>query len=243
MRFTTRFLLASALAFVLVTAYLPARAAIPQPVTPEAVAKQLATKMQQRFEVQGLRIEVVPFDDDAQTQQGHFQSIALQAEAAIIEGVSVRDFFVRCDDVTLDLEKLFADKIEVCRLAPGKCTVSGKLLEADLNKVLQQDSRWARESGLKDMRVQLLEGAVKFTAKAKQLLGAQVEMIGTLDVRDHSKIELTPTATQINGVPIPVGLVKGLLKKLNPICDFAGVPMQPTLEKVTVTPEYILVQG
>ena len=238
----TRLLFASALALTLVNTTLPARADVPQPVTAAAVAKQIETRLRAFMDFQGLQVEVVPRDDES-TQQGHFQSIGVSCDLATANQFAFRDFRIKASDVTLKLEKLFADKPQVEKLAGGKTEISGRVLEADMNAELQKNGSWVQRSSLQNVAVHFEDDAIRFTGQCKDLLGAQVEVTGTLKVREATLLDFSPTEVKVNGIPVPMALVRSLMKKLNPLYNFSDLPLQPTIDKVTVTKGYILVQG
>ncbi|HEY3397291.1 MAG TPA: DUF2993 domain-containing protein [Armatimonadota bacterium] len=221
----------------------PAGAEVPRPVTVQAVAQQIETKMRSSFELTNPRIEVVPFDDDSYTQQGRFQWIALSADLVKQENVSSRDFFFKVYDVTLNLDHLFAERILVDKLSSGRSVISARIDETDMNAAIAHGSNWTRNSSIDDMRIEFLDGAVRFTGKYKAFFGSDLEMLGTLSVTDDQAVNFNPTAAKINSIPLPAGPLKGLLKKLNPIFNFNKVPLQPTIETVTVRPGYILLRG
>ncbi len=221
----------------------PGTAEVPNPVTPEAVAQQIETKMRQRFEVENLKVEVMPFDDDYYTQQGRFQWIVVSADKAMRDGVAIRDFFTKVFDVTVDLEPLFAEIIVINKLSSGRHIITARIYEVDMNVMLGLEGDWTRNSGIRDMQVDCQEGILKFTGKYKWIVVSAIELIGTLKVVDRSRVDFEPTAAKINGIPLPAGPLKSLLRKLNPVLDFQEVPLQPTIESVTITTEYILVQG
>jgi hypothetical protein len=242
---TPRLFLVSALVLSLIGAGSVARAAVPNPVTAEAVAKQIDTQLRGCLDFDGLKVTVVPCDDKACAGQGHFQTIEVTCDAARVQQFAFRDFHVKASDVTLDLDKLFADKPAVKRLpGGGQTTICGKVLEADMNALLKDNhSAWIRNSGLKNMTVKFTEGAITFAGDAKQLLGAHVEVTGGIKVHDASLMDFVPTGAKVNEIPVPIVLVKDLLSKFNPLYNFADLPLSPTIETVTISTGYILVQG
>jgi hypothetical protein len=242
---SARLFLVPALAFTLVSFVRPARAAVPTPITAGAVAKQMETQLRSCMDFDGLQVVVTPFDDDAQTQQGHFQSINISCTVARSGEFAFRDFSVKSTDVTLALDKLFADKPSTVKLAGGgKTEISGRVLCTDMNTMLQKgSSSWVRSSGLTNMAIAFADGAITFSGESKDLCGAKVEVTGGITIREASMIDFSPTDAKVNGFAVPVALLKGLLKKLNPLYNFGELPLQPTIDKVTITTEYILVQG
>lgn len=221
----------------------PAVAEIPQPVTVQAVAQQIETKVRQRFEAENLRVEVMPFDDDYYTQQGRFQWIVVSADKAMRDGVAIRDLFIKTFDVTLELEPLFAENIVINTLSSGRNIITARLYEADMNTMLSLEGDWQCNSGLQDMQVDCQDGTLKFTGKYKWIVVSDIELIGTLKVMDHSQVDFEAQSAKMNGIPLPAGPLKSILRKLNPVIDFQNVPLEPPIESVTITTEYILVRG
>jgi hypothetical protein len=238
-----RLIFASVVALTLVGSVRPAGAAVPVVVTAQAVAEQIETQLRGCMQFESLKVEVVPFPDKVCAQQGHFQSVGVSCDRAQSGQFVFRDFQVKACDVTLNLEKLFAAKPTVEKTAGGKTEITGRVLAADLNAVLQKNGSWVQHSGLTNMAVHFSDGAIQFTGEAKDLCGAEVEVTGGLKIREATRLDFAPTGAKVNGFPVPVVLVKGLLKKLNPLYNFGELPLQPTINQVTITTEYILVQG
>jgi hypothetical protein len=241
----TRWFLVSAVSLLLIGAGSAARAALPNPVTGDAVAKQIETQLRGCLEFEGLKVAVVECDDKTCAAQGHFQTIDVTCDVARVQQFAFRDFHVTASDVTIDLAKLFADKPSVVRLpGGGKTTICGRVLETDMNALFRDNhSAWITNSGLKNITIKFTDGALTFAGDAKDLLGAHVEVTGGVKIHDGSLMDFVPTVALVNGTSVPVVLVRDLLKKLNPLYNFADLPLGPTIESVTIATGYILVQG
>ena len=234
--------LRAALGAVLLSAVAAGWGQVPSPVTPAAVAQQLQTRLEQDWQVENLRLEVVPYSD-YWTQQGRFQYISLSADRATQGLVCIRDFFIKVFDVTLKLPELFADPVRVMTVSRSRSLISGRLTPDDMNMMLSPQGAWGQKSSISDIKAEFLDGSIRFTAKYKMLFGSDLEMTGMLHVAGDQEVDFEPTAAKVNGIPLPAGPVKSVMKAMNPLVNFQDVPLQPTIESVTITPEYILVRG
>ena len=62
-------------------------------------------------------------------------------------------------------------------------------------------------------------------------------------MEDHRKINFVPTAVSVNGIPLPAGPLRSMLSKLNPLIDFANIPLQPRVDEIKVEKDYILIKS
>lgn len=219
------------------------RAAVPHPVTPEAIAERIQARITEKFTVTNLEIQVVPFDDPSYTQQGRLQWVAISADK-LEQGVfTVQQIFIKALDTTLDLDLLFAEKFDVARKVPGRSIVTAFVSEEDLNKMIGPESSLAKNSGIENLKMEILPGQLRITGKYKPFFDADLEMIGTIEVAERYNINFVPLSAKFNNVPLPQGLLRGLLKKMNPILDFHDVPMGPSVDQVVVGDRRILITG
>jgi hypothetical protein len=220
-----------------------ALAEVPNPVTPEAIAQRIEMRIRDKFTATGLEIQVIPFDDPSYTQQGRLQWVSISAETLEQDVFTVQQVFIKVFDTTLDLDLLFAEKFDVARKVPGRSIVTAFVSEADLNKMIGPESSLSKNSGIEELKMEVLPGQLRITGKYHPFFDADLEMIGRIEVADGYNINFVPLSAKFNGVPLPQGLLRGLLKKLNPILDFHDVPMGPSVDQVVVDDKRILITG
>jgi hypothetical protein len=219
------------------------RAQVPACVTADAMATQIQTRILQCFTCTNLEVQVVPFDDPSYTQQGRVQWITISADLLSQGPFNIQKVFVKSFDVTLDLNKLFAPHIVVTHTACARSIVTACITEEDLNEIVGPNSSLAKNSGIEDLKMTILPGAIKITGKYHPLFDADLELIGTLSVSDHRNVNFEPTSATFNGIPLPAGLLKVLLRKMNPVVDFHDVPLEPSIDQVVVDDHRVLVTG
>ena len=220
-----------------------AQAQKPANVTSDDIAKQIEAKLHQNFTAENLYVQIMPFDDPCYLQAGRLQWIMFSAAALTQDPVTIRNIFVKCLDVTLDLDKLFDPAIDVVKLTPGRAVAGASVTEADLNVMVGPTSQFVKQSGMEDLKMELTPGQIRITGKYKPLFGSEVELTGTLEVVDQRLINFVPTGAKLNGLALPTGILKAVLKRLNPLIDFKTVPLQPTVKEVTILDHEIRVIG
>jgi hypothetical protein len=216
---------------------LVASAAFAAPVTPDKVRDKIVRIIQQKWSCKNLDVKVVPFSNDALTQAGRFQAIVFQADAITHEHITVAPIYIKAFDVTIDIYTLFyKDKI---RTTKRKNTIAeAKMSEADLNKLLQM-----KEMPIKNPRVAFGNNVLTFTGEYAAVFGHNLMMQAKLQIVDHRKINLVPTKVKVNGIPLPAGPVRSLLSKVNPLLDMSEMPLDPTLDTISITPTHIVMKG
>jgi hypothetical protein len=220
-----------------------AAAQVPAVVTPEVIAEQLEARIREKFTATNLQIQVIPFDDPSYTQQGRLQWVSISAEELVQDVFTIQQIFTKVLDTTLDLDQLFAAKSVVARKVPGRSIVTAYVSEADLNRMIGPESSLSKNSGIEDLRMEVLPGQLRITGKYHPFFDADLELIGRLEVAEHYFVNFMPVSAKFNGVPLPQGLLRGLLKKMNPILDFHDVPLGPSVEQVIVDDHRVLVTG
>jgi len=220
-----------------------AAAQVPDPVTPEAIAQRIETRIREKFTATNLEVQVVPFDDPSYTQQGRLQWVVISADKLEQDVFTVQQIFIKALDTTLDLDQLFATNSDVVRKVPGRSIVTAFVSEENLNKMIGPESSLAKNSGIEELKMQVLPGQLRITGKYHPFFDADLELIGRLEVAERYNINFIPVSAKFNGVPLPQGLLRGLLKKMNPILDFHDVPMGPSVDQVVVDDHRVLITG
>ncbi len=206
-------------------------------VTVEGVRNRISQKIRLKFKVENLVIKVVPFESDSWTQQGRFQSIVVAADKIHRKGIAIRNIHIKAFDVVLDIKELYGDG-DIKTKSRQKTVFSGRAYKDDLNKMLA-----LKKSPIENLRVDFENNKLVFTGKFRFAFGHNLRMVGELRVEDHRKINFVPTAVSVNGIPLPAGPLRSMLSKLNPLIDFANIPLQPKVDEIKVEKDYILIKS
>ncbi len=212
-------------------------------VTPEGVRNRLSNKFRAGWDCKNLVIKVIPYQNEAYTRQGRFQSVVISADAMIRQGkgIAVRDIYVKAFDVVFDINKLYSSDPrdpEIVLKSRKRTVLRAKLMETDTNKLLA-----LKKTPIRNLKVDFGNNKLTFTGIYKLVFGNSLKMVGKLQVKDKHVINFVPLAAWVNRVPLPVGPLKQVLSKLNPLVDSYMIPLKPKIDKLTITDKYILIEG
>ncbi len=206
-------------------------------VSAEGVRNRISSKIRERYKVKNLVIKVIPFQSDYWTQHGRFKSIVVSVDRIERKGIAICNAYTKAFDVTLDIGELYKGG-EIETKSRKKTVFSGRIYKDDLNKLLA-----LKETPIKDLAVEFEHGKLVFVGTYRFGFGHNLRMVGKLNVEDHRKVNLVPTAASVNGIPLPAGPLRAMLNKLNPIIDFQTIPLKPRIDTIEIKDNYILVKG
>ena len=206
-------------------------------VSAEGVRNRISQKIRGRFNVDNLVVNVVPFASDYWTRQGRFKSIVVSADKIERKSIAIRQAYTKAFDVTLDLRELYEER-DIVTKSRKKTVFSGRIYQKDLNRLLA-----LKESPIEDLKVDFQDSKLVFTGVYRFAFGHRLRMVGKLKLEDHRKVSFIPTTASVNGIPLPAGPLRHLLKKLNPLIDFQTIPLKPSVDKIEIKQDYILIKG
>ena len=206
-------------------------------VTTEGVRNRISQKIHGKYHVENLQIKVVPFASDYWTQQGRFQAIVVSADRVTRKGIDIRKVYIKAFDVTLDIAELYKEG-DVETTSRRNTTLSVRVYKGDLNKLLAK-----KKSTIQNLHVEFQDHKLVVTGKYQLLFGYNLRMVGKLQVKNRRQVDFVPTAASVNNIPLPTGPLRQVLSKLNPLVDFHELPLRPSIDKVEIKDDYILVNG
>ena len=196
-------------------------------ITSDQVCTRLRNKINQRWQTTNLKVSVTPYNA-TETDRGHFSAINVSASSVCISDVKLTGVQISATDVTLDLSQLVrSNQVVTTKRRSGH--FMARVSQSDLNKALAH-----KKNTIKNLQVTLANGMLTFTGKYKFGLTARLRLEGRLETPDHYKVNFVPTRASVNGLRLPAGPLKPVLKKINPLLDFKKVPLNPRIEKIIV---------
>lgn len=104
------------------------------------------------------------------------------------------------------------------------------MLAKDIQEYLEQK----RPGGLSNFEVKTENGLLTVIALSKMLLPVQIGSQGKLEFKE-GKLNFSPIRTEVAGLPAPESLVEDQLKKINPIIDLTGWPVDSEIKTLTLS--------
>lgn len=205
--------------------------------TVEGVRNRISHKIRSKYQVENLQIKVLPFASDYWTQRGRFKAIVVSADKISRKGVNIRKIYIKAFDVTLDIAKLYEEG-DIETTSRRNTVLAARVYKSDLNKLLAK-----KKSAIKNLHVEFQDNHLVVTGKYRLLFGHSLRMVGILKILDHRQINFVPTSASVNGIPLPAGPLRGVLSKLNPLVDFAELPLRPKVDKIEIHDNYVQVKG
>ncbi len=203
-----------------------------------AVRRAIYNKMTSHWKCTNLRVVVQNYSDSSKARQGWFRYIEVSADAIERRGVRLAPASVKAWDVHLDLPTLLNRGKLVCYYR-SKTHYYCKLSEADLNRAL----RLKKNMPIKNVHAYLRDGRIIFTGIYHLAMGHKIRLEGKLVPKNKYQVHFVPTRASVNGVPIPAGPLRVLLRKLNPLLDLRDVPLKPEVKSVVIKRGYLTVSG
>ncbi len=206
-------------------------------VSVEGVRNRISSKIRERSKIENLVIKVVPFQSDYWTQRGRFKSIVVSADRIERKGIAICNAYTKGFDVTLDIQELYGGG-EIETKSRKRTVFTGRIYKDDLNKLLA-----LKDTPIQNLAIEFEDSKLVCTGTYRFGFGHRLRMVGKLNVEDHRKVNLVPTAASVNGIPLPAGPLRSLLNKLNPLIDFQTIPLKPRIDTIEIKDDYILVKG
>jgi hypothetical protein len=119
-----------------------------------------------------------------------------------------------------------------------KILLKATVLAKDIQGYLEQK----RPSGLSNFEVKAENGLLTVIAISKMLIPVQIGSQGKLEF-NNGKLNFSPIRTEVAGVPAPESLVASQLKKINPIIDLTGWPLDSEIKTLSLSEGKIRVEA
>ncbi len=209
----------------------PARA-----VTTDEVRNGIIRAMNKDFKCTGLQVVVVPFDNQALTDEGRFEAIKITVDKAEFEGVMMHDLFLKAYDAKIHLPTLF-QKTKLFTTQVKRTDIRATLTESELNEALK-----TKDMPVQNFKVKFNNGKLEATGTYRLVWGNNLKMIGRLDPKADG-VHFVAEKLWVNGLAIPVGQIRKVLDRMNPLIDIADLPFKPTIDKIVVGKDTVSVSG
>ena len=206
-------------------------------VSADQIGARIRNRMNCLWQVSNLKILVTPYQRDAGLDQGCVKRLDVTATSVVIDGVKMTGVKLAADDIVLDLGRLMHNNQVVFKRKRSD-TIRCRVSESDLNKALTY-----KKNTIQNLHVKLGDGLLTFTGTYKFGLGANLMLQGRLAIQQGYLLNFVPTRASVNGVPLPTGVLKIVLSKVNPLIDFHKVPLQPSIDRIIVDTGYVTVVG
>lgn len=232
LRSLSRYLTIPAALFATILASAPCAGA----VTVQQVEQGIRAYMNRKFKCTDLKVQAVPYDDQSLLQQGRLRTIVVTVKKADKEGIIMNDLYLKATDVTVSLDALF--KLGKLRTRSRKSTVIRAMIkEGELNKAFAR-----AKIPIQQFTLKFENGRVIATGVYKFIFGNRLKMIARL-VPKRDGVHFVAEQAWINGLPLPVGQVRALLAKMNPLINFADIPFSPMVTKIVIQKDTLTISG
>lgn len=166
-----------------------------------------------------------------------------RVEYVRLVGIGVRpdpDLVVDPLVLTLRNAQFTTNPFEVTSI--GEATFSGRISEASINRYLQKQGRTT--GNFRNVRVELLQDQVRVSALAAVLqVEVPITTTGRIRIGDGLRVNYDPTNLTVGGVGVPASVLGMLATRVNPLVDLSGLRFTPLIERVTIDPGGLLVEG
>ena len=205
-------------------------------VTVQQVEQGIRTYMNRKFKCTDLKVQVIPHADPALLQQGRLQTVVITVKKADKNGVIMNDLYLKAIDVTVSLDALF--RLGKLRTQSRKSTdIKATIKEGELNEAFAR-----AEIPIEQGNITFENGKVVATGVYKFIFGNKLKIIARL-VPKSDGVHFEAEQAWVNGLPLPVGQVRALLAKMNPIIDFADIPFSPVVERIVIEKDTLTISG
>ena len=120
----------------------------------------------------------------------------------------------------------------------SKATIEAEVSAQSLVDFLEELS----PGGLKSFQIELIDGQIFMSAKAKVMVDIPVKAICTLRIHEERELHVELKTMDVMGGPAKK-LVEGQFDKVNPIFDVADMPLNMKLKSVEIENGVVLVKG
>jgi hypothetical protein len=203
-------------------------------VTVEQVRQGIENYMKRKFKCTDLKVQVVPHADPSLLQRGRVKTVVITVKRADKKGIVMNDLYLKATDVTISLDALF--RLRKLRTPSRKsASMRATIKESELNQAFGR-----MEMPIEQFTLKFEKGQVVATGVYKFIFGNRLKMIADLVPKskcadpEQNGIHFVPQRAWVNGLPLPIGQVRALLSKINPLIDFGSIPFAPEVKKPVI---------
>ncbi|MFQ6130557.1 MAG: DUF2993 domain-containing protein [Armatimonadota bacterium] len=176
---------------------------------------------------QDIRVKLETFDDPKALQRGRLKIIHMTVRQMAFEGIAMHDLSLKAYDITVDLPTLLNEsKLETNQAK--NTLMHARLTEKEMNEALK-----TKKMPFENFRVDFQNGKLVATGTHRFVVGNNLKMIAHLDPKDDG-VHLVPEKVWVNGLPFPVGQIKKLVDKMNPLIKLSHLPFHPRVKQIKV---------
>jgi len=206
-------------------------------VTVEQVETAMREAADRTLHAKSLSLKIEPFESGNWTEKGRFKSIVAEAEEADVDDLKIDWIRVKLFDVRLNLEALFEHHL-VKVVSAQNNMFSARISESAINRFLAKRNKRLK---IKNLRVDFKGSKVEATGVYNLWgLGNKVKVLGYFQVKSGRLLYFFVEKAWVNGIPLPAGQVRNLMRKMNPVLNLEKVVFQPNLRNVAIEDEQFI---
>lgn len=180
----------------------------------------------------------------AEHLRGFFRRIRVTFEDGALDQLAVASAVLEADEVHYDLHALLAGEAPLPRRV-GETRLAVQIRQDAVNAVL--DAKRG-SLGVRNPAVRLEDDALHFSGGIRLLfLNSQLDVRGTLDVRDGHQVHFRPDRLAVSSIRLPGAVVRGIARRFNPVVDLSRAPwwetFRPRLDEVEVSRGHMWVRS
>jgi len=198
-----------------------------QAVTVKQIEDGLVRYMNDGFKCTGLKVVVQTFDDPQAVQEGHLKLVHITVTRADFEGITMHELSLKAYDVKLVVSALLEQNKLLTNRAKNM-TMHARFTEAEMNEALK-----TKKMPIQSFQVHFQDGKLVATGTHRFLVGNQLKMIAHLEPKDDG-VHLVAEKVWVNGLPLPVGQLKKIIDKMNPLINLERLPFHPKAKTITI---------
>jgi len=206
-------------------------------VTVQQVKTAMREAADRTLHPKSLSLKIEPFESGNWTEKGRFKSIVAEAVEADVDDLKIDWIRVKLFDVTLNLEDLL--KHRVVRVISAQNNIfSARISESAINRFLAKRNNRLK---IKNLKVDFKGSKVEATGVYNLWgLGNKVKVLGYFRVKSGRLLYFFVEKAWVNGIPLPAGQVRNLMRKMNPVLNLEKVVFQPNLRNVAIEDEQFI---
>lgn len=152
---------------------------------------------------------------------GRFERISVRLEDGWLDKLHLKEAHLEARDVSYDLRELLSGRTYIPR-SVGSTRIDLTVDEESINEVVAATRGALR---VDSPHFELRPGRIVFTGRIRFLfMRNPIRLVGSLDVRDGSRVDFHPARVQVSSIPLPGLLVDALSRRFNPVVDLGRTP-------------------
>lgn len=199
-----------------------------QAVTVKQVHDGLVRYISKSFQKpKGLKVKVETFDDPKALQEGRLKIIHVTLSSAEFEGVAMHDLSLKAYDIKVLVPALLEETKLITNHAKNT-VMHARLTEQEVNEALK-----TKKMPIEDFKVDFQKGKLLATGVYRVGISNRLKMIAHLEPKKDG-VYLVAERIWINGLPLPLGQLKKVIDKMNPLINLERLPFHPRAKSIKI---------